>query len=120
MVAINLPRVAHLFYLQSNDENVGELTFFIILLHLPIYGISYSCTMSWLCGFSILYFLCRAMHCNMIILMKGRRKLWMSFSCRKSWLGGFSVLYFLCRAMHCNVYDYFDERKKEIMDEFFV
>ncbi|KAI0524925.1 hypothetical protein KFK09_004315 [Dendrobium nobile] len=25
MVAINLPRVAHLFYLQSNDENVGEL-----------------------------------------------------------------------------------------------
>ncbi|XP_028550893.1 terpene synthase 10-like isoform X1 [Dendrobium catenatum] len=25
MVAINLPRVAHLFYLQSNDENVVEL-----------------------------------------------------------------------------------------------
>ncbi|KAL0925866.1 hypothetical protein M5K25_004240 [Dendrobium thyrsiflorum] len=25
MVAINLSRVAHLFYLQSNDENVGEL-----------------------------------------------------------------------------------------------
>ncbi|PKU61063.1 Myrcene synthase, chloroplastic [Dendrobium catenatum] len=25
MVVINLPRVAHLFYRQSNDENVGEL-----------------------------------------------------------------------------------------------